>query len=407
MIRPILASLSRHKAGVVLIRLQIALTLAIVCNALFIIHQDLTRLGEPSGLTEDHLIAIRTQFVGDISDYVPLIRTDVQALRSLPGVADAYAANSFPLRGGGALVAVQTSPDSRRAAATAAMYYGDEHALGVLGAKLIAGRNFTANEVGQVDRGRLPDPGVAIVTQALADRLFPQGSALGKAMYFSDRIRPIIVIGILERMEVPWTHARGEDGNQFSLLLPEITNNGNESYLVRAQPGEDQHVMARITHALALANPMRTMLTRDPVAPFSTIRRQAYRADRGMVILMSVVSVVLLAITGAGIAGLSSFWVGQRRRQIGVRRALGATRRDIIAYFLVENLLIGLGGVLVGCGLAWLLAAWLQVHFAGQRMPAGYLAVGTVVLLLLSQAAVLSPAVRASRISPIEATRAG
>jgi len=84
--------------------------------------------------------------------------------------------------------------------------------------------------------------------------------------------------------------------------------------------------------------------------------------------LMSAVSLVLLGITAAGILGLASFWVGQRRRQIGVRRALGATRGDILKYFLTENLLIGIGGVLVGSLLAIGLNLWLMGSFALTRL---------------------------------------
>jgi putative ABC transport system permease protein len=124
-----------------------------------------------------------------------------------------------------------------------------------------------------------------------------------------------------------------------------------------------------------------------------------------MAILMGIISVVLLTITAAGIVGLTSFWVGQRRRQIGVRRALGATRGDILGYFLTENLLIGIGGVLAGVVLAFGINLWMVSQFETVRLPLAYVASGVVLLLLLGQGAVLAPAVRASHVSPVEATR--
>jgi len=120
---------------------------------------------------------------------------------------------------------------------------------------------------------------------------------------------------------------------------------------------------------------------------------------------MGIISAVLLAITAAGIVGLTSFWVGQRRKQIGVRRALGATRHDILGYFLTENLMIGLGGVIVGTVLAIGINLWMETRFEMDRMSMAYVGVGVIVLLLLGQAAVLAPALRASRVSPVEATR--
>jgi putative ABC transport system permease protein len=114
---------------------------------------------------------------------------------------------------------------------------------------------------------------------------------------------------------------------------------------------------------------------------------------------------VLLVITAAGIVGLTSFWVGQRRKQIGVRRALGARQRDILGYFLTENLLISLGGVLLGIVLALSMNLWLVLRLGVQPLSFAYLATGVVLLLLLGQGAVLAPAIKASRVPPVEATR--
>src|ERR1700744_1970909 len=98
-IKPILAALKRHKAGTILIAMQIALTLAIVCNALFIIHQRLDRVARPTGLTETDLMAIQSRFVGiEEGQGGPLIKADLQTLRQLPGVQDAVSINSYPLR---------------------------------------------------------------------------------------------------------------------------------------------------------------------------------------------------------------------------------------------------------------------------------------------------------------------
>src|SRR5690606_27794971 len=101
------------------------------------------------------------------------------------------------------------------------------------------------------------------------------------------------------------------------------------------------------TPALYKVNPMR-VLDDESVLSFGEIRAKAYRADRGMAILMGVVCLILLCVTAAGIVGLTSFWVGQRHRQIGVRRALGARKVDILHYFQIENLLIAGTGVVLG-----------------------------------------------------------
>lgn len=150
---------------------------------------------------------------------------------------------------------------------------------------------------------------------------------------------------------------------------------------------------------------MRMIESKDGVLSYAQVRHQAFERDRGMAILMSIICAVLLAITAAGIVGLTSFWVGQRRKQIGVRRALGATHGDILRYFMTENLLISLGGVGIGVLLTFGLNLWLVTRFTLHVLPVTYVLGGVVMLLLLGQGAVFPPALRASRVPPVEATR--
>jgi putative ABC transport system permease protein len=151
--------------------------------------------------------------------------------------------------------------------------------------------------------------------------------------------------------------------------------------------------------------PMR-VLDDDSVKPFSEIRAKAYRADIGMAVLMGVICLILLCVTAAGIVGLTSFWVGQRHRQIGVRRALGARKIDILHYFQIENLLIAGVGVVIGVLLALGLNLWLMSHYEMTRIPVLYVLTGVLAMLALGQAAVFVPARRASNVSPVSATRA-
>ena len=404
-IRPILATLKHHKAGTLLIALQIALALAIVCNALFIIRQRVAHLSQPSGVDEANVLVVHNEWAGKPSsgEIASLMAADVDTLRKLPGVADAYATNSYPLSGEGVAFGIGHTPDKLKPVSTTAIYFVDENALPTLGLKLVAGRNFRPDEIGQVDKHASIQPGAIIVTRKLADVLFPDGSALGKTAYISKQASTIV--GIVERMQTPWVDSSAAQYADCSTLIPYRQLTGYTQYLVRAQPGQLADVRRRVRAALYAANRMRVISPKDGVRTFAEIRAAAYKSDRGMAILMGVISVVLLAITAAGIVGLSSFWVGQRRKQIGVRRALGATRHDILGYFLTENLLISVVGVLIGTVLALGLNLWLMKQFEMVRIAPGYVAAGVVVLLLLGQGAVLAPALRASRVSPVEATR--
>jgi putative ABC transport system permease protein len=217
---------------------------------------------------------------------------------------------------------------------------------------------------------------------------------------------PSTIIGIVAQL-----HRQGTDqwSNAYagqSLIWPARPDDARGIfYIVRAKPGQLAAAMREAPKTLFAQSRMRMIDPKDGIQDYAQIRHHVFDSDRGMAILMCIICAVLLAITAAGIVGLTSFWVGQRRKQIGVRRALGATRHDILNYFLTENLMISLGGVIVGAVLAVGINLWMVTRFEMDRMSTAYVGVGVVVLLLLGQSAVLAPALRASRVSPVEATR--
>ncbi|MDQ6648289.1 MAG: ABC transporter permease [Pseudomonadota bacterium] len=413
-LHPILAALRKHKAGVVLIALQIALTLAIVCNAVFIIGQRIERVNRPTGLDESNLFLISQQWVGAPSEDAPggvdkldaLQQEDLSALRQLPDIASAAAVNSIPLIDSSWNGAIANKPGDTRSGGKSftrtTYYFGDDQMLPTLGVRLVAGRAFNAGDVQHQGFRDQRDPTIVILTQALADKLFP-GGAVGKSVYLNGGTAPITVIGVIARMQVPSVGA-GDETAWNATLAPIRLNANFSRYAVRAKPGRLDAAMQAVGPALYKVNPMR-VLDDDSVRSFAEIRDKAYRADRGMAILMGVVCLILLCVTAAGIVGLTSFWVGQRHRQIGVRRALGARKADILHYFQIENLLIAGTGVVIGVLLALGLNLWLMGHYEMARIPVMYVLTGVVVMLAIGQAAVFVPARRASNVPPVVATR--
>jgi putative ABC transport system permease protein len=335
--------------------------------------------------------------------------TDLAALRALPGVASVAPVNSLPLLNSSWNGAVDLKPGDAGQGSfngtRTTYYFSDEQALATLGLRLVAGRNFTAGEVGHRGFRDQGEPALVILTKALGDKLFPKGDALGKVIYLNGATTPSTIIGMVERMQVPGT---GSWTNAFvwnATLVPTRLDANFSRYAVRTKPGQLDAVMRSVMPALYKANPMR-VLDDDSVRSFAEIRDKAYRADRGMAILMGVVALILLCVTAAGIVGLTSFWVGQRHRQIGVRRALGARKVDILHYFQIENLLIAGTGVVLGVLLAVGLNMWLMSHYEMTRIPVLYVLTGVLAMLAIGQAAVFVPARRASNVPPVVATRA-
>ena len=406
-IRPILTALRRHKAGTVLITLQIALTLAIVCNALFIIHARLASLSEVSGVDESSVFVIKNQWATEwpTAQVNAQVQADLLALRQLAAVRDASPANGYPLQGGGWDNFVTLTPEQTQPTTDSAVYTGDEHFIDTLGVKLVAGRNFRPDDVMVMGTQQAVTPPTVIVSKALADRLFPGGNALGKSFYAMGAT-PSTIIGIVDPLHRQGVSQWNKAYAGQSLIWPiRSADSRGLYYIVRAKPGQLAAAMREAPKALYAQSRLRIIDAKDGIQNYATIRHKVYDGDRGMAILMGIICVVLLAITAAGIVGLTSFWVGQRRKQIGVRRALGAKQRDILAYFLTENFLISAAGVTIGIVLAYAFNLWTVTRFALDHMSLAYVGVGVIVLLLLGQGAVLAPALRASRVSPVEATR--
>jgi putative ABC transport system permease protein len=405
---PIISAMRRNKVGAILIAVQMAITLAILCNALFIIEQRVALSERPSGADEANVLIIQNnQWVGNPPDTSARLQGDLAALRSLPGVQDAFATNSFPMSGGGSTTGLSLHPDQKDPTALAAIYFGDEHAIAGFGLKLVAGRNFNSGDV--VDKLGYTDlkpPTGIIVTRVLADKLFPDGNAVGQSVYDEAHHAQTPIIGIVDQLEVPWVSAGGWGSkfNDSSIIEPfNLVSTYPYNYIVHAQPGQMSAVLQAAPKKLFDVSRARVI---QKTLTMTDARATAYQDDKGLVVILSVVCAALLAVTAFGIVGLTSYWVAQRRRQIGIRRALGATRNAIVQYFQTENLLIAGAGAAIGVALAVSLNLWMVNAFAMQRLQTSYTLIGAIVVLILGQAAVLWPALKAASIPPALATRA-
>jgi putative ABC transport system permease protein len=395
----------RKRFGAVLIAAQIAITLAILVNAAAIIVERLVWSGRPTGIDEANIFFVYAENIEAPMSLAAINANDIAALRSLPGVLDAYTTNSYPLQGGGWQLAVTLTADQKTPSAMTAYYFGDAHALNTLGLRLVAGRNFTPTEIVERDANTAPPVGGLIVTRALAEKLFPGGHALGKAIFVESTTVPVPIIGIVERLQGPFIGASGITSTfvENSIVAPYRFLTELSTYVARCEPGQLDKAMKAAQATLATLNPNRII----KVSSMLETRAEAYRTQRGLAGLLGAVALTLVAVTAFGMVGLTSYWVSQRRRQIGIRRALGATRLAILRQFQRENLIIAGAGVVAGCALAIALNIWLVGRFEMVRIGNGYIVGGGLAMLLLGQVAVFLPASRAMQIPPATAARGG
>ena len=399
-IRPILSALMRSKVAMILIGLQVALTLAIVCNALFIINERLAHMARPSGMNEADTFWFGSNGFGQGYNAKVVQQSDLAILRQLPGVADAAPTNSVPMSDGGWSTGLSLQARQKTSTAETTIYLVDDHAISTFGTHLVAGRNFKPEEIESVDFGDRLLPKVAIVSKALADKLYPDQDPIGKQVFFDQDPPTTTIIGVVDRLQEPWVSSKDVENATF---VPAFMPYGNSTrYLVRTEPGRRDEVMKQVEQKMTEANPSRII---GKVRPITEVRSDAYAEDRAMAIILSVVIFCLLTITALGIVGMASFWVAQRTKQIGTRRALGATRFDILRYFQTENFIITTLGLIGGGVLAYAFSLYLMKQYEAPRLPWYYVPVGFICLWILGQLAVLGPALRASRVPPAVATR--
>ncbi|QOW19232.1 ABC transporter permease [Lysobacter ciconiae] len=403
-IRPILSTLRRHKTASALIVLEIALSCAIICNAVFLIGSRIERIERPSGVAESELVRIQLTGIGKDDNAEALSREDIAALQAIPGVKAVALTNQIPFGNSSSNTSINLKPDQEVPTMSAGMYLGDEQLLETLGLKLMAGRDFNSDEYVDYSALRSPDtaPGIpaVILTRATAEKLFPGASAIGQSIYAMGE-EPNKVVGVVETLIRPGNAGPAE--LHHSMILPvRVTYDTGSNYLLRTDPERREEVLQAAISKLDQLNPNRILLKNET---FEVLRDKFYAQDRAMVWLLVAVIVGLLVVTALGIVGLASFWVQQRTKQIGVRRALGATRGQILRYFQTENFLLATVGIALGMALAYGINLLLMEHYELARLPALYLPVGAVALWVLGQVAVFGPARRAAAVPPAVATR--
>ena len=403
-IRPIFSTLRRHKIPALLLVLEIALTCAIVCNAVFLISQRLDRDKMASGVAEHELVQVQVANIGRPADAKARAQEDLALLRRIPGVTAAALVNQVPFTNSSSNTSIKLDPAQKLPTLNATMYMG-EGLVDTFGVRVMAGRDFNADEYLDFDAMR-SDPslqskvGSLLVTQALAQRLWPGESALGKKIYLGET--SVRIIGVVQSLIRP-SLFNGDDTAQWTMIFPLRMSAASASrYVLRTAPDQRARVLDAAAKALRSADPHRIVLSKKTL---DDIRSDFFRNDRAMAGILAGVIIALLIVTALGIVGLASFWVAQRRRTIGVRRALGATRANILHYFQTENFLLATIGIALGMVLAYAINLFLMLHYELPRLPGIYFPVGAVALWLIGQLAVLGPAMRAAAVPPVVATR--
>ena len=257
-IRPIVSTLRRHKTAAALMVLEIAVTCAILCNAVFLIADRIDRVSFPSGIAEHELVQIRLGNIASRDDEKARMARDLELLRRIPGVKSVALISQVPFgnlsRGGG----VNLAPDQPKSTLNAALWDIDEHFFETTGVRLVAGRAFAADEYKDFNdvfgNGEMPQVPVVIVTRRAAEKLFPGQDPLGKTVYVWTT--PSRIVGVVEELARPNNIVR----QPYSLLMPVRQTVGSGYYLLRTDSAQRDGVRVAAVDALLNADRERVVV---------------------------------------------------------------------------------------------------------------------------------------------------
>jgi putative ABC transport system permease protein len=364
---------------------------------------------DPRGvLTGSVLLPVGERFdpVRDGPRWVQFFERYTTRLDALPGVSEAGAVSSLPLSGavesGGFTVVGRPAPAPGEAPnAEYSVVAGDYFAA--MGIRFLGGRRFDSRDRGDT-------PGVVIVNRELARRHFPGMNAIGQHIRagfdFSSGRTPREIIGVVDN--VKQTSLDAEPVPAAYVPVSQMPY-PFMSVVVRAACAKTagecdatatlravRRELASIDASLALAS----------VRPLDAVFADSIARQRFSMAVLGVFAVLALVLALVGLYGVIALSVGQRRREIGVRMALGAQSRDVLALVLGEGLSVTLIGVLIGVVGALALTGVLRsLLFDVSATDPRFFGAAAVLVAVVALAATYIPARRALRVDPTAALR--
>jgi len=395
---PNLRSLARRKMTLFLIITQIAIATCIISNLSFIIRVLQENMEYPTGIDHARLFSLMLRPADGKGVSYQQVQSDLVRISDINSVESAAAVRWAPLGFLAQRVSLTRSLENDAPTTQLQSVEVSPTALRTLGLSLRQGRDFSPGDMATA--GALPN--TAIITATAAEALFGDAAAALEQTVYNNG-HPYQIIGVTE----DWAgFTRPPFGRrELTLFLPFFDDKSSEwRYLVRSQSGDTPPELIESTVQL-LSNLYQNRIMID-VEIASLLFAEGFSQDTVFKNLFIVLLCFLSFVISLAIGGQTSFWVNEQRRNLGIRRAIGASRLQVVALVLVQNLFMALPGLLAGSVLALWLAGIIQsIATTLPPMAPGYLLATCVVLLALVLASAAVPAWKAANIAPSVATR--
>ncbi|MBU1310783.1 MAG: FtsX-like permease family protein [Gammaproteobacteria bacterium] len=384
-----------RKVVTILLLLQLAMTLALLLNSVLLAQQTHKQLNQPTGMDLDNIVLVQLKPTTASLRVYPaleeLLNRQLNAVSALPDVvAAAYANQSALLQGGNNGNVYLDGEEGRTNQPSVPMYFVSKEFFRVLDSQVLQGE-LPQHSV-SLDNPVRPD---VVITQSLAKQLFADKSAIGQQL---NRGRLAAVIS-------DFYGQRSGDNVMYNSIqvAPPYGVDWGYSILLRVTPGRAGAVRQQLDQVLRQVEPNIEIFH---IRTLAEQHQRLYRNEYGLAMLLTILSALMLLVTMVSSYSSTHFHALKRQQEIGIKRALGASKNSIFIELLSENWLCTLVGALFGVVLALLLNQALAQVISIPSLN-GYLPVMTIMALLLCVTlATWYPAAIATRISPASATKA-
>jgi putative ABC transport system permease protein len=330
----------------------------------------------------------------DVQQIANLLAQLQQNIRNLPGVKAVAAADGLPFGSAnypGFRIEGRPDPDNK---GSGLRYKVSHDYFQTLGVELIKGRIFTAEDTRD-------SPPVIVINDVLAQRYFPNEDPLGKRLQETPTSPSLEIIGIVRHVEHYKLDGQDSAQPQFYTSFNQRPNS-RVNLLVRTEV-EPLSLTSAIRAQIVALNKEQAVFN---VRTMEQSIAQSIATRRFSMLLLVVFALVALALASLGIYGLLSYTVTQRAREIGVRMALGAQRRDVLKLVIGQGMKLTLAGVALGLVASVALTRTMKNLLFGVS-PTDPVTLVAIALLLTVVAllACWNPARRATRVDPVVTLR--
>ena len=400
---------SQRRVRSALVMGEMALSLVLLVAAGLTVKSFVRLQHVPTGFRTDHILTLSVGLpnarYGTPQQKSEFWERAIAALRGIPGVETVGATSRLPLSGSNSSRGIMIDGQMRNPQASADYRSVSPDYFRTLGIPLMRGRPF-----GDDDGDKRPL--VAMISESMAKRYWPNADPIGHHLSINS-MQPIAIVGVVGDVH----HASLDAPSQPTFYMPSRQDPWPSMTLVlrvaeSAEAAPDTHVSSSGRAASLQASVRQAIWTVDKDQPIGAMltmderRSSSLTQRRFSVTLLLAFGTIAVALAAVGLYGVLAFIVAQRRQEIGIRMALGATARDVVRDVMGHGLYLAGAGMMIGVALA-LAATRLMTTLLYGTSPtdiATFASVATLLIVVSAGASAL-PALRASRVDPLVALR--